>query len=1621
MDFSKTISPLSEYCLNSLEYLSENFPTIPLELFDKLNGVSSALLNALFDIVGKCYLMARENTGDLLTALLSVYNFYLRTQETSSLKSLMVGFMDMVNTIFGFSKIPNLFKLVVTMVTRVFDSVSKYFLRAEGAESTMSKFWSIVENKDPRSIINIVYELSGVSATCALVYNLYCSGKSISSIQDISDIVTKNFLDTRSELRLQLKSTSQAIARVIDFICLNYENFITGNLQNISWKLPGPIKFENDFAQFCDIYERYLSNPAYLEEVNLTLVNLRDRAQKLIDTANSEISRTQIGAVKSSMVRYLQTLNHHHLYLTEQLNPNNTKPQPMSLVLYGPPGCGKSSVATSIGKIMQSIAGRTPDEDKIKNRGGDPKFEPAITTSTEVIISDDFGNDMSNSISAKEVLDIVNVTKEVIPKASVEEKNKYRYSNIGTIFTTNDLNVGINQIRTISYESILRRYGLVVKMIPLPEYCIEGTEVLNRNHPYLKSGAERDDIYTIEILRPITTRKSSSRQAPLEIQYEIIDGWKQEGMSEFKSFIIFIRKYLKREWAQNVAQHASRNSPERICPHCQLEKLVCVCKEDEMNKITPEALFGLELYYNDFHEGLASLPTKLSERYAQFDSTAQIYLDATSRRITRLSLYRYSMYTLYSYLSWMFTHRYPLGVGSVLYIILSSLSYSVFVSPFLLYTIFLLYKRSRARYQYGVLSSLLLLGSIYPTHTALATVVLFPYLCYLFQKEQKRLECEAQYLQRARAIREYYYARMSFYTVLGASTSLIALLLSLKIFSYFMKSSGESKYNIATEPYLPIFQKTNSDDKAKYHFIPQPSNAARTSSRSEAIDYIGKKLVVVKIITPLGVQTVRGIPCGSELLLPAHVIPTSGRFTVEICADNTKRTSVYRDRDVGQDSYRLLRDRNGKAIDAVLLHMSNMPVQPDLLRYFVESQQPIEGPGQELYKEEDGTFRLIDLRLTTPRIWDIIQYEDPYRGMYKDYPAIKCRAQESSFEGMCGSPILSEDSNCILGFHVAGNATTTWYGLRITLDMIKEARQSLLHQSKNFVAHPMPYQFVVDRDNTANFQFEPESRVHAIESIGEKTSPIEEIGMIYRGDEVYADRAEKHYFPNSNPGLEDAFGPRNTQPPKYPNGDVQINATLKKLHNPKFDIPIDLIDRAVDDYLDGSTNLGANFNNIIASLKEERHDFFSVRDLDEALKGDQTGIVRGINNTSSAGWIYGKKKYHHYNFEVEGDPYEVRDLNANIRNDIKKQEMKWRRGEGTYDPFKRCSKTNELLPWKKAEEKTRSFYSNDMTFFLNMTRGIIPLKHILRKDKHLSECFVGITPQSKDWADLKNFLTKNGQFSKFVCGDFSGYDTQLPKALLDKAAWILVEMARRGGMSASDLDFLRGALTSVTSPTLFWQGHVLRMANGQPSGQPLTVEINSIINSLLMRMVFFTIMDENYPHLAQANYRDYVSLATYGDDNALGVHDAIPKYNHTNIQSVFARWGISYTMADKDADSVPYQTIDEISFLKRSFRYHKELGVVAPIEYDSIVKGFYYWVRPKNTPLDFRQQFRELVKSQVREAALHGEAFYMSFCEGIRILQRSSEQMKEEFQIKWNGFDIPTYSELIKDLSYAYE
>jgi len=106
----------------------------------------------------------------------------------------------------------------------------------------------------------------------------------------------------------------------------------------------------------------------------------------------------------------------------------------------------------------------------------------------------------------------------------------------------------------------------------------------------------------------------------------------------------------------------------------------------------------------------------------------------------------------------------------------------------------------------------------------------------------------------------------------------------------------------------------------------------------------------------------------------------------------------------------------------------------------------------------------------------------------------------------------------------------------------------------------------------------------------------------------------------------------------------------------------------------------------------------------------------------------------------------------------------------------------------------------------------------------------------------------------------------------------------------------------VNFPVCDFFGDLIRFLGTNPSGWPLTVILNGIVNSLYMRYAYFHLN----PAKEVRSFKKNVALMTYGDDNSAGVSASAPWFNHTAISEVLSGIGVKYTMADKKTESVPY-------------------------------------------------------------------------------------------------------------------
>lgn len=170
---------------------------------------------------------------------------------------------------------------------------------------------------------------------------------------------------------------------------------------------------------------------------------------------------------------------------------------------------------------------------------------------------------------------------------------------------------------------------------------------------------------------------------------------------------------------------------------------------------------------------------------------------------------------------------------------------------------------------------------------------------------------------------------------------------------------------------------------------------------------------------------------------------------------------------------------------------------------------------------------------------------------------------------------------------------------------------------------------------------------------------------------------------------------------------------------------------------------------------------------------------------------------------------------------------------------------------------------------------------------------------------------------------------------------------------------------------------------GMPSGHFLTTVGNIIVNNCVVR---YAIADcvliggaRSYgpgvpsplPFIEANMY-----VVAFGDDNLIGISAELAKYvSQEKLTSAMAAIGLKYTDESKTNRVHQLRSLEEVTFLKRGFRYEKSRGRwVAPLEID-VINDMCQYRRLKSTDDDFRQTCRKAVL----EAALHGRKEFIAW------------------------------------------
>jgi hypothetical protein len=293
---------------------------------------------------------------------------------------------------------------------------------------------------------------------------------------------------------------------------------------------------------------------------------------------------------------------------------------------------------------------------------------------------------------------------------------------------------------------------------------------------------------------------------------------------------------------------------------------------------------------------------------------------------------------------------------------------------------------------------------------------------------------------------------------------------------------------------------------------------------------------------------------------------------------------------------------------------------------------------------------------------------------------------------------------------------------------------------------------------------------------------------------------------------------------------------------------------------------------------------------------------------------------------------------------------------------------------------------------------------LLQEHKFVFESAPGTICQSIEWTHIHEYLTQFGS-DRLIAGDFKAFDKKMSCALMQEAFRVIMEVSKASGnFDDDDLRVLQGIAWDTSFPLVDFNGDLVRFYGSNPSGHPLTVIINGLCNSLYMRYCYYLLN----PKEEVESFRENVALMTYGDDNAMNVSPRIDFYTHTAIQSEFAKLGITYTMADKEAQSVPFISMEDCSFLKRKWRFNTTTCAFdAPLDEESIEKSLTVWVRSKNVLP--QEQAVDIVSSALREYFFYGRE---KFEEKRNLFQQMLHDLDLTLYMKEST--LPTYDSLIE-------
>ena len=292
---------------------------------------------------------------------------------------------------------------------------------------------------------------------------------------------------------------------------------------------------------------------------------------------------------------------------------------------------------------------------------------------------------------------------------------------------------------------------------------------------------------------------------------------------------------------------------------------------------------------------------------------------------------------------------------------------------------------------------------------------------------------------------------------------------------------------------------------------------------------------------------------------------------------------------------------------------------------------------------------------------------------------------------------------------------------------------------------------------------------------------------------------------------------------------------------------------------------------------------------------------------------------------------------------------------------------DELRPHDRVDAgKTRAFAIGPQHFTIAFRMYFLSFTAWMMENRVHNECAVGINAYSHEWTQLYRHLQSRGK--EVVAGDYSNFDG----TLLSYVLWAVLDIINDWYNDEHTLTRI-ALFCCIVHSTHLVRGVLYQWTHSQPSGCPITSILNCLYNSIIIRTAFLLLCPIGFDI---SHFTEHVTMISYGDDNVINVSPIVsPWFHQGTITRALAELGMTYTDESKSGRELTTRTIEEVTFIKRSFRYDYQFNRrFAPLPLDHIMSILNYTSKSRTTDqldLEFQQ-----VQSVYTELAQHGESIF---------------------------------------------